>query len=113
MTPIIYLHGDYGGYVFQYVEHVLAARQSGAQIVIDGPCASACTLYLGLPENQVCAAPHAALGFHAGSGAEATAKLWAAYPPRIREWIMAHGGLTDVVRWLTGPELFKRMRVCP
>jgi hypothetical protein len=57
---------DPGGLIIQYAERFLQARASGEQVVIDGACLSACTLALAmLPRGQVCATPHAVLGFHA------------------------------------------------
>jgi hypothetical protein len=39
---------------------------SGEKVIIDGLCASACTIVLGaLPHDRICVTSHASLGFHA------------------------------------------------
>src|SRR5580692_2319740 len=53
--------GQIGGYLAKYE----AIRDSGEPVVIDGACASACTLLLGVvPQNRICVTSRAVLEFH-------------------------------------------------
>ena len=57
---------DSGGRIGTYLTKYEALRKSGQRVVIDGTCASACTLLLGvIPHNRICVTPRAVLAFHA------------------------------------------------
>ncbi|MBN9002295.1 MAG: hypothetical protein J0H75_09610, partial [Rhizobiales bacterium] len=57
---------DRGGRIGTYVDKYESLRSSGEQVVIDGLCASACTIILGaVPSSRICVTSRAALGFHA------------------------------------------------
>lgn len=58
------VHSDYGGRVSDYLTKVNQFAKDGTQVVIDGPCYSACTLYIIKSTLQVCFTPRAVLGFH-------------------------------------------------
>src|SRR5262249_27382678 len=61
---VIRLHNDHGGQLEAYRQRFLQARESGERVVIDGMCAAACTLAVGiLPPGRVCVTPQAVLGF--------------------------------------------------
>jgi hypothetical protein len=84
----------------------------GERVIIDGPCVSACTMVLRL--KNVCATPRARFGFHSAfdigpRGPRPNAKgNWAmmtSYPPRVRAWILAHGGLSPNTIYASGREL--------
>jgi hypothetical protein len=105
-----------GGRVGPFLELFEQVRASGERVVIDGPCLSACTLVLmTLPRQRICVTPRAVLGFHAATSRdwrgrpvyepEATDVVLAAYPPRIRQWIVRHGGLSSRLLLLRGREL--------
>ena len=76
----------------------LGEMHSMRGVVIDGICASSCTLYLGLPDT--CVTRRAKLGFH-GPNLPSGRKMgktyfdgWTGvmaeqYPPAIAEWFMA------------------------
>src|SRR5271155_5889171 len=56
---------DQGGKIGAYLAKYRALRASGDQVIIDGPCASACTMLLGvIPRNRICVTPSAVLAFH-------------------------------------------------
>ena len=68
-------------------------RTSGEAVIIDGLCASACTIVLGaVPHDRICVTSHANLGFHAAwdfgangravTNPEATQMLYSMYPTR-------------------------------
>jgi hypothetical protein len=105
-----------GGQVGPFLRLFETVRQTGERVVIDGPCLSACTLVLmSLPRQRICVTPRAVLGFHAATSrdflgrsvheAEATGAVLAAYPPRVRQWIVRHGGLSSRMLLLSGREL--------
>jgi hypothetical protein len=57
---------DSGGRIGNYLNKYQALRKSGRGVAIDGTCASACTLLLGvIPHNRICVTPRAAFAFHA------------------------------------------------
>ena len=105
-----------GGQVGPFLRLFETVRASGERVVIDGPCLSACTLVLmSLPRSRICVTPRAIFGFHAATSrdflgrhvheAEATGAVLAAYPPRVRQWIARHGGLSSRMLLLRGSEL--------
>ena len=57
---------DRGGQIGTYVAKYQGLRTSGETVIIDGLCASACTIVLGaVPHDRICVTSHANLGFHA------------------------------------------------
>ena len=57
---------DRGGRIGTYVDKYQGLRSSGETVIIDGLCASACTIVLGaVPHDKICVTSHANLGFHA------------------------------------------------
>jgi hypothetical protein len=96
----IRITGDSGGDLRVYRARVDAARLTGERVVIDGLCASACTLWLTLPANQICATPRGRFLFHWATDARlglpdraATERLTDEYPPHVRRFIVGRGGL--------------------
>jgi hypothetical protein len=114
---------DPGGRIGSYVEKYQDLRISGETVIIDGLCASACTIVLGaIPHDRICVTSHAILGFHAAwdAGAngrevtnrDATQMLYSMYPPRVRRWITARGGLKSEMMYLSGKQLMNMYRPC-
>jgi len=114
---------DRGGQIGAYLDKYHGLRSSGETVIIDGYCASACTLVLGMvPHNKICVTTRASLGFHAAwdpdtNGHEvinrgATRMLYAMYPSSVRRWITAQGGLKAQVILLRGEELMSMYRSC-
>ena len=114
---------DLGGQIGEYLAKYEALRVSGEHVIIDGTCASACTMILGVvPRNRICVTPQATLEFHAAwdpmpSGdhmvsSAGTKILWSSYPSDVRRWISRHGGLRSQMIYLRGPELFAMYPVC-
>jgi hypothetical protein len=116
--------GDPGGEVSAYLHRFHEIRASGQRVVIDGPCLSACTLLTGIiPRDRVCITQRAMLGFHAASyyddatrslvptraGSRLVMRL---YPPAIRHWIDAHGGLTPRLIEMRGRALAALYHTC-
>jgi len=115
---------DPGGEVASYISKYEGVRASGDQVVIDGPCLSACTLVTGIvPRDHICVTSRAVLGFHAASyyddasrslvptraGSRLVMRL---YPPAIRNWIEHHGGLTPNLIQLRGRDLAALYQTC-
>lgn len=114
---------DRGGRIGTYVDRYQGLRSSGEMVVIDGLCASACTIVLGaVPHDRICVTSRASLGFHAAwdygnngrtvTNAEATQMLYSMYPTRIKRWIAHRGGLTPRMIFLRGRELSSMYRPC-
>src|SRR6516165_11710394 len=60
---------DRGGRIGNYVDRYEYLRHSGQTVIIDGLCASACTIILGaIPHDKICVTANATLGFHAAWG---------------------------------------------
>jgi hypothetical protein len=115
---------DPGGEITSYLEKFREMRASGERLVIDGPCLSACTLFTAfLPRSQVCVTPRAVLGFHAASYYDdarralvptraGTRLVMRLYPPKIRNWIERHGGLTPRIIAMQGHDLAALFNTC-
>src|ERR1700761_8102716 len=59
------INNDNGGQIGPYLEKYRGLRASGEHHEINGNCASACTLVLGIvPRNHICITPGASLQFH-------------------------------------------------
>jgi hypothetical protein len=115
---------DPGGQIGPYLQNLAAMRNSGEQVVIDGPCLSACTMVLGMiPRSHICVTPRAKLGFHAAwrpdeSGRPVTSRdgtqlLMSVYPQQVRHWIARRGGLSPHMMYLSGRELTSMYPSCP
>lgn len=122
-AAVVRITDDRGGNIGAYYARFIALRDTGEQVAIDGTCASACTMLLGIvPHDRICVTPNAVLGFHAAwrpgfLGFEvindpATRTLWSFYPSSIRRWIARNGGLGLQMIYLSGPELFAMYRQC-
>jgi hypothetical protein len=114
---------DRGGRIGTYVDRYQSLRSSGETVIIDGLCASACTIVLGaVPHDRICVTSHANLGFHAAwdygahgravTNPEATQMLYSMYPSAVRRWIAARGGLTPRMIFLRGKQLQTMYKPC-
>ncbi|MGY4282564.1 hypothetical protein ACVWXO_001784 [Bradyrhizobium sp. LM2.7] len=120
---VVRIADDRGGRIGTYVDRYQDLRQSGDTVIIDGLCASACTIVLGaIPRDRICVTSHATLGFHAAwdfgsngraiTNAEATQMLYAMYPSQVKRWIMQRGGLTPHMLFLRGKQLQAMYKPC-
>lgn len=120
---VVRIGDDRGGRIGTYVDKYQDLRSSGQTVIIDGLCASACTIVLGaVPHDKICVTSHANLGFHAAwdfgangravTNPEATQMLYSMYPPAVRRWIAARGGLTPHMIFLHGKQLMSMYRPC-
>lgn len=122
-AAIVRITNDEGGNIGVYYSRYQALRSSKAKVIIDGKCASACTMILGMvPPDRICVTRNAQLGFHAAwqpsflgvkvINEPATRTLMSLYPIPIRQWIEHNGGLSSKMMYLTGPELMALYREC-
>ena len=114
---------DRGGQIGEYLYKFSELRASGQTVMIDGLCASACTMILAaISHDKICVTSNATLGFHAafdfaGNGRtvtnpEATRMLYSGYPFQVRRWISRRGGLTHRMIFLRGKQLQAMYRPC-
>jgi hypothetical protein len=114
---------DRGGQIGDYLAKYHALRENGERVEIDGTCASACTMLLGvIPRNRICVTPRAVLAFHSAwtptsEGEQISSAgnyyLWSNYPAAVRKWIIQHGGLHAQIIYLSGAELAAMYPRCP
>ena len=120
---LIRIADDRGGQIGRYVERYEQLRASGQTIMIDGLCASACTIVLGtIPNDKICVTPNANLAFHAAwdfgargrtiTNPGATRMLYSMYPSQVRHWISNRGGLSPRMLFLRGRQLEAMYRPC-
>jgi hypothetical protein len=120
---VVRIGEDRGGRIGTYVDKYQDMRSSGQTVIIDGLCASACTIVLGaIPHDKICVTSHATLGFHAAwdfgangravTTAEATQMLYSMYPAAVKHWIAARGGLTPHMIFLHGKQLTSMYKPC-
>ncbi len=114
---------DRGGRIDSYLDSYQELGASGTMVMIDGLCASACTIVLAaIPRDRICVTSKANLAFHAAwdfgvhgraiMDLEATRMLFAMYPVQVRRWIARHGGLTPRTIFLRGKPLLTMYRPC-
>lgn len=120
---VVRIADDRGGRIGTYVDKYQGLRNSGEEVIIDGLCASACTIVLGaIPPSRICVTSHATLGFHAAwdfgangravTNSEATKMLYLMYPSPVRRWIASRGGLTPHMLFLRGKQLQAMYKPC-
>lgn len=120
---VVRIADDRGGQIGRYVERYEQLRASGQTIMIDGLCASACTIVLGaIPHDKICVTQNANLAFHAawdfGARGRTITKpgairmLYSMYPSQVRNWIATRGGLSPRTIFLRGRQLEAMYRPC-
>ena len=104
-TTLIVRH-DLGGNVQERLSMIAALRNEGRRVEIRGQCASACTMYLGLP--NACVSRASRLGFHGPQSQfygvslppdefEYWSRIMASnYPAPIANWFMAEARETTM-----------------
>jgi hypothetical protein len=120
---VVRIADDRGGRIGTYVDKYQDLRTSGQTVIIDGLCASACTIVLGaVPHDKICVTSNANLAFHAAwdfgengraiTNPEATRLLYSMYPSAVRRWIAQRGGLTPHMLFLRGKQLMTMYKPC-
>lgn len=100
------VQNDLGGSVEERLTMIAALRNEGRRVEIRGQCASACTMYLGLP--NACVSRASQLGFHGPQSQyygislppdqfEYWSRVMASnYPAPIAQWFMAQARQTTM-----------------
>ena len=120
---VVRIANDPGGQIGRYVQRYDQLRASGQTVVIDGLCASSCTIVLGaIPHEKICVTRNANLAFHAAwdfgargqtiTNPGATRMLYSMYPSQVRRWIANRGGLSPRMIYLRGRQLEMMYRPC-
>lgn len=120
---VIHIRHDTGGDVALYTIKAQVATDLGIKVMIDGLCASACTLLTSVPHEQICVTARARLHFHKARLAkplergatllrQVNDEMLASYPPGIRKWIERHGGLSDRMLRMGPSEVARHFRPC-
>jgi len=117
---------DIGGSVANYAQRFNSIRLSGQNVIIDGLCASACTLVTGMvPPDKICVTGRARLAFHRVkmtgtclgddpvASEQMTGMVYDRYPSQIQSWIDAHGGMMrDNFVYMPSRDLKRIFRSC-
>jgi len=121
-TNTVHIYYDDGGQIDSYLSKFKALRMSGQRVVIDGICASACTIfawrhsvqsYLRYAKRRV-GRPFR-LEPDAYRSASQSARHSISMVPlsrRLRQWISRHGGLRPEMIYLRWPEVATLLPVC-
>jgi hypothetical protein len=120
---VVRIANDRGGQIGRYVDRYEQLRASGQTVIIDGLCASSCTIVLAaIPHERICVTRHANLAFHAAwdfgahgraiTNPGATRMLYSMYPSQVRRWIASRGGLSPRMIFLRGRQLEAMYRPC-
>ncbi len=111
---------DEGGWIQSYDKQIVDFRIANTAVEVRGFCASACTMYMSLPD--FCVSPKSRMAFH-GSIPLAPGEIksegdWMMarhYSPALREWYYANAShLILTFKSLTGQQLHDRFgyRLC-
>ena len=120
---VVRIANDRGGQIGRYVDRYHQLRASGQTVMIDGLCASSCTIVLGaISREKICVTRNASLGFHAAwdfgthgraiTNPGATRMLYSMYPSQVQHWIANRGGLSTRMIFLRGRQLEAMYRPC-
>jgi len=122
-SSAVRITNDRRGLIATYIVKYQRLASSGESVIIDGLCASACTMVLSaLPHHKICVTSRATLGFHAAwnygasgrafNDPQSTLMLYSTYPTLVRRWIARRGGLTPHTIFLSGKPLQEMYRSC-
>ncbi len=98
--PEVVIGNDTGGTVAEYALQRARWREAGTRVRFEGRCASACTMFLSLPAENLCVTRSAVFLFHTPTSPERAARASAetyltySYPDWVAAWIADHGGLS-------------------
>jgi hypothetical protein len=118
-APVFYtVSNDHGGMIVDYAIKTAQLEQTGQTVKFSGRCDSACTLYLGLNEDQLCVTPSARFGFHLPFGSSSQGNRTAAsyllkkYPGWVHGWLRANGGLSRSLKVMPYEYVSQHIKPC-
>ena len=118
-APSFYtVRNDHGGVIVDYAIKAAQLEQTGQTVKFAGRCDSACTLYLGISEDQLCVTPSARFGFHLPYGSSAQGNRTAAvyllkkYPGWVHGWLQANGGLNSNLKVMPYEYVSQHIKSC-
>ena len=110
---------NHGGMLDDFVAFWKWIAASGDNVVIDAPCASGCTLFLGyVPPDKVCITGKGSLGIHkaandSGPLDEFSKALYrSSYPEWVLKWIQSKGGMTKDVIFMWPEDMKGHIELC-
>lgn len=111
---------DPGGEIGDHLKFWEYIADAGDNIIIDGACASACTLFLGkVPLDRVCMTDRASLGVHLAASPEGEEDKEGTilmqrtfYPQWINDWIAKQPPLTLDVIWMLPRDIIPNIKMC-
>ncbi len=112
----ITVYDDGGGYVLEYAKAINTIIDIGYNVRIMGECASACTLFLSVPNDRLCIGPNARFAFHSAWGSTslgnqlANRYMLARYPMWVNNWLGFR--LTRELRYMPHQEAAKWIKPC-
>lgn len=97
-SPLI-IESSMGGSVYDFILKGMSLLAAGTPIIVDGPCASACTLLVDVARKNVCITSNAIMMYHKARfrddmGVEHFAPL-NYETPGLNDYINSRGGLPD------------------
>lgn len=105
-----------GGYVDVFLKDVERLRKTNVKVRIIGKCNSACTLYLSLPKEQVCAYGNVTFAFHKPYGGSQNdywkRRMLETYPNWVLNWLRREGGLTSTLKVMGPKDFFNYIPRC-
>jgi hypothetical protein len=115
---VVTIRSDRGGEMLKYALRAKQLAKSNSQVRFFGLCDSACTIYLSMPEENLCINRGASFGFHlpysSSSGANHTAAqyIMKKYPAWVRDWINSKGGLKNRTKRMDYAYASSHIRPC-
>lgn len=98
--PVAVITDDNGGRIIDYILRAAYYKEAKIQVEFAGRCDSSCTLYLSLPDEQLCITKDAFFRFHAPVDywhridRGAVNLMMLKYPDWVQSWILSNNGLT-------------------
>ena len=93
------IEDDGGGIVDTYAAQGRLAATGNVPVIVDGPCLSACTLFVDLDRNNVCITERVLLGYHQARRQNPDGTMVFENidytTPGLNAYIKVHGGLPE------------------
>jgi hypothetical protein len=89
---------DHGGVVDLYAAQGRLAAAGHVPVIVDGPCLSACTIFVDIDRANVCVTTKALLGYHKSMHGSEDAPIFGDIQyktPGLEAYIKAQGGLPN------------------